>query len=148
MKLTAKARYAVTALADIAAFGASGPVSLTDIAARQVISQSFLEQLFRKLRLAGLVESARGASGGYALAKMPTEIRVSEIVSAVDEPIRTTACIPGEKIGCRGTNARCLTHHLWHDLGEHIESYLGSITLADVVGPQNIDVAPTKEAQL
>ncbi|NHK27788.1 Rrf2 family transcriptional regulator [Parvularcula flava] len=132
MKLTAKARYAVTALADIAAFGDDGPVALSDIAARQVISATFLEQLFAKLRKAGLVESRRGATGGYVLTAAPAEIRVSDIVRAVDEPIRTTACQPGEHIGCAGTTARCLTHDLWDELGRHIDVFLSSVTLADI----------------
>ena len=133
MKLTARARYAVTAMADIAAFGDGTPVALSDIAARQVISLNFLEQLFRKLREQGLVESRRGASGGYSLTGAPSEIRVADIVRAVDEPIRTTACIPGEAIGCSGTSARCLTHDLWDELGRHIEVFLGSVTLADII---------------
>lgn len=133
MKLTAKARYAVTALADIAAFGGDGPVTLGDIATRQLISVAFLEQLFAKLRKAGLVESRRGACGGYVLSAAAKDIRVSDIVRAVDEPIRTTACVPGENIGCAGTSARCLTHDLWDELGRHIEIFLASITLADVV---------------
>lgn len=132
MKLTAKARYAVTAMADIAAFGQGGPVALSDIAARQLISLSFLEQLFRKLRTRGLVASQRGAAGGYVLAAPPEAIHVCDIVLAVDEPLRTTACAPGGSVGCRGTSARCLTHDLWDELGRHIEVFLGSITLADI----------------
>ena len=133
MKLTAKARYAVTALADIAAFGDGTPVALSDIADRQAISLTYLEQLFRKLRAAGLVESHRGANGGYVLGAAPRDIRVSDVVLAVDEPIRTTACIPGQNIGCAGKSARCLTHDLWDELGRHIEVFLSSITLDDVI---------------
>lgn len=133
MKLTARARYAVTALADIAAFGEDGPVALSDIAARHVISLTFLEQLFGKLKKAGLVESRRGANGGYVLAAAPADIRVADVVLAVDEPIRTTACVPGQQVGCSGTSARCLTHDLWDELGRHIEVFLSSITLADVI---------------
>jgi Rrf2 family iron-sulfur cluster assembly transcriptional regulator len=133
MKLTAKARYAVTAMADIAAFAEGKPVALSDIARRQMISLTFLEQLFRKMRLAGLVESHRGQNGGYTLVSQPTDIRVSDIVMAVDEPIRTTACQPHAEKSCLGTSARCLTHDLWDELGRHIEVFLGSITLDDVV---------------
>lgn len=133
MKLTAKARYAVTALADIAAFGDGAPVALSDVAQRQLISLTYLEQLFRKLRAAGLVESRRGAQGGYILAAAPRDIRVSDVVLAVDEPIRTTACIPGAQVGCAGKSARCLTHDLWDELGRHIEVFLSSITLDDVI---------------
>ncbi len=148
MKLTAKARYAVTAMADIAAFGAGAPVSLAEISERQVISRSFLEQLFRQLRLADLVTSHRGATGGYQLAHGADDIKIAQIVTAVDEPLRTTACIPGQVIGCRGTTARCLTHDLWYDLGVHIEDYLGSITLADVIAKQPAADMRRKEVRL
>ncbi|MCA8895900.1 MAG: Rrf2 family transcriptional regulator, partial [Amphiplicatus sp.] len=95
MKLTTKGRYAVAALADIAANGGAEPVALPDVARRQGISAGYLEQLFAKLRRAGLVESARGVAGGYLLARAPASIRVAEIVAAVDEEIRTTGCAPG-----------------------------------------------------
>lgn len=133
MKLTTKGRYAVSALADIAATASDGPVALSDIALRQGISLSYLEQLFAKLRRAGLVESVRGVAGGYALAGAPSEIRVADIVSAVDEEIRTTACEPGSTLGCRGTSARCLTHDLWDELGRQIEIFLNAVTLEDIV---------------
>ncbi len=133
MKLTAKARYAVTAMADIAAVDGNGPVALSEIAERQMISLNFLEQVFRHLKAHNLVTSQRGAGGGYSLNLPATEIRVSDIVKAVDEPIRTTACVPGELIGCQGTSARCLTHDLWDELGRHIEVFLNSITLADII---------------
>ena len=132
MKLTARARYAVTAMADLAAVAGNDPVSLSEVSERQKISVAFLEQLFRKLKAADLVASQRGASGGYMLAQTPDNIRISDIVRAVDEPIRTTACLPGEAIGCRGTSVRCLTHDLWDELGRHVDVFLGSITLADV----------------
>ncbi len=133
MKLTAKARYAVTALADIAAFSKERPVALSEIAIRQGISLSFLEQMFRQLKKHKLVTSHRGAAGGYVLHYPPEEIRVADIVRAVDEPIRTTACIPGGDTGCQGTSARCLTHDLWDELGRHIEVFLNTITLADII---------------
>ncbi|MGV6800740.1 MAG: Rrf2 family transcriptional regulator [bacterium] len=133
MKLTAKARYAVTALADIAVFQSKGPVAVAEIAVRQNISHSFLDQLFRKLKSAGLVDAVRGASGGYHLAAAAESIRIADIVLAVDEALQTTACKPGESVGCVGTGARCLTHDLWDELGRHIEVFLGTITLADVV---------------
>lgn len=132
MKLTTKGRYAVSALADIAATASDGPVSLSDIALRQGISLSYLEQLFAKLRRAGLVESVRGVSGGYALSAPASAIRVADIVAAVDEEIRTTACEPGSAIGCRGTSARCLTHDLWDELGRQIEIFLNAVTLEDI----------------
>jgi Rrf2 family protein len=132
MKLTTKGRYAVQAMADIAAFGSAGAVSLSAIAERQGLSAAYLEQLFLKLRRAGLVDSARGAEGGYRLARGADSISVSAIVDAVDEEIRTTAC-GGAATGCRGDGARCLTHDLWEALGGHIESFLSSVTLDDIV---------------
>lgn len=138
MKLTTKGRYAVSALADIAATGAAqdsqaGPVALSDVALRQGISLSYLEQLFAKLRRAGLVESVRGVAGGYALSAPASQIRVADIVAAVDEEIRTTACAPGSAIGCQGTSARCLTHDLWDELGRQIEVFLNAVTLEDII---------------
>ncbi|WP_375200935.1 Rrf2 family transcriptional regulator [Hyphococcus sp.] len=137
MKLTTKGRYAVSALADIAATGAAtgseGPVALSDVALRQGISLSYLEQLFAKLRRAGLVDSVRGVAGGYALTAPAAEIRVADIVAAVDEEIRTTACAAGSSIGCQGTTARCLTHDLWDELGRQIEVFLNAVTLEDII---------------
>ncbi|WP_375207246.1 Rrf2 family transcriptional regulator [Hyphococcus sp.] len=138
MKLTTKGRYAVSALADIAATGSArdsdgGPVALSDVALRQGISLSYLEQLFAKLRRAGLVESVRGVAGGYALTAPASQIRVADIVAAVDEEIRTTACAPGSSIGCQGTSARCLTHDLWDELGRQIEVFLNAVTLEDII---------------
>ncbi|GJL91522.1 Rrf2 family transcriptional regulator [Hyphococcus sp.] len=134
MKLTTKGRYAVSALADIAAQGVTGgPVALSDVALRQGISLSYLEQLFAKLRRAGLVESARGVSGGYVLTAPASDIRVADIVAAVDEEIRTTACATGSAIGCQGTSARCLTHDLWDELGRQIELFLNAVTLEDIL---------------
>lgn len=133
MKLTTKGRYAVSALADIAATGGKAPVALSDIALRQGISLSYLEQLFAKLRRAGLVDSVRGVAGGYALSAAPSDIRVADIVAAVDEEIRTTACAAGSTVGCKGTSARCLTHDLWDELGRQIEVFLNAVTLEDII---------------
>ncbi len=133
MKLTTKGRYAVTAMADLAAHGGAGPIALADIALRQGISVSYLEQLFAKLRRAGLVASARGAGGGYILENAPGDTRIADIVAAVDEQIQTTACIPGASIGCQGTSARCLTHDLWDELGRQIDIFLNAVTLEDVL---------------
>lgn len=136
MKLTTKGRYAVQAMADIAAHesrAATGaPVSLPDIAIRQGISVGYLEQLFAKLRRAGLVDSARGVAGGYRLARAARAIRVSEIVGAVDEEFRTTAC-GGAAAGCKGNGARCLTHDLWDEFGRQIEIFLNAVTLEDIL---------------
>ena len=130
MKLTARARIAVTAMADIAAFGAGAPVPLRDVAERQQLSLAFLEQVFGKLRRAGLVDSRRGARGGYVLARGADEVSLAAVVAAVDETLRTTACQPGTT--CTGSSARCLTHGLWADLDGHVEAFLASRTLADV----------------
>lgn len=141
MKLTTKGRYAVAAMADIAACGAGARVSLTDVAARQGISISYLEQLFVKLRRAGLVDSARGQGGGYTLARPAGRIRVAEVVDAVDEEIRTTACAPGANRGCQGKSARCLTHDLWDELGRQIDIFLNAVTLEDVVARRVLGMA-------
>ena len=133
MKLTTKGRYAVTAMADLAAHGGAAPIALSDIAVRQGISVSYLEQLFAKLRRAGLVASARGAGGGYLLENAPGDTRIADIVAAVDEQIQTTACNPAAAVGCQGTSARCLTHDLWDELGRQIDIFLNAVTLEDVL---------------
>jgi Rrf2 family iron-sulfur cluster assembly transcriptional regulator len=133
VKLSTKGRYAVMAMVDLAAAAADKPVPLADIAERQQISLSYLEQLFAKLRRGGLVKSVRGPGGGYLLAHRPDETRISDIILAVDEPIRATRCAPGQPIGCRGNKSRCLTHDLWEELGNQIYLYLSSVTVADVV---------------
>ncbi len=133
MKLTAKGRYAVMAVADMAAQGASIRSSLTDISRRQGISLSFLEQLFGKLRRAGLVESSRGANGGYVLTTSPTEMTLDRIIFAVDEDIKAHGCTPEAKIACTGKTDKCLTHNLWGALENHIEQFLASVTVQDVV---------------
>ena len=132
MKLSTKGRYAVMALVDLASQSGGRPVALADIAERQEISLSYLEQLFAKLRLGGLVKSVRGPGGGYLLAHGADETRVSDIILAVDEPIRATRCSPGAPTGCRGNQTRCLTHDLWEELGNQIHLYLSSVSLADV----------------
>jgi Rrf2 family transcriptional regulator, iron-sulfur cluster assembly transcription factor len=132
MRLSTKGRYAVMAMVDIACHSGGGPVSLSDIAERQEISLSYLEQLFAMLRKGGLVRSVRGPGGGYLLAFDRKETRIADIMLAVDEPIRATRCMPGAPVGCRGNRTRCLTHDLWEELGNHIRLYLSSVTLADV----------------
>jgi Rrf2 family iron-sulfur cluster assembly transcriptional regulator len=132
VKLSTKGRYAVMAMVDLAQFGATGPITLADIAERQEISLSYLEQLFAKLRRGGLVRSVRGPGGGYRLAFPADEVRISDIIHAVDEPIRATRCIPGSSTGCVTKHSRCLTHDLWSELGHQIQLYLSSVTLDDV----------------
>jgi Rrf2 family iron-sulfur cluster assembly transcriptional regulator len=134
MRLSTKGRYAVMAMADLAR-RESGPeraVALAEIAARQEISLSYLEQLFARLRRKGLVKSARGPGGGYRLARTADETTIAEIVHAVDEPMRATRCATQGQ-GCMLKGERCLTHDLWEDLGHQIEHYLASVSLADVV---------------
>ena len=132
MKLGTKGRYAVMAMVDLAIHSGGKPVALAGIAERQEISLSYLEQLFAKLRRFGLVKSVRGPGGGYLLAIPADEMRICDIVLAVDEPIRATRCTPGAPEGCRSNNERCSTHDLWEALGNHIYQYLSSITVADV----------------
>src|SRR6266849_5305803 len=120
------------AMVDLARHGDGAPVSLADIAARQEISLSYLEQLFAKLRRSGLVRSVRGPGGGYLLAHGRDETRIADIIVAVDEPIHAVRCSPGAAIGCRGDRSRCLTHDLWEELSNQIRLYLNSVSLGDV----------------
>lgn len=134
MRLSTKGRYAVMAMADLARreSDASRAVALADIAARQEISLSYLEQLFARLRRKGLVKSTRGPGGGYRLARAAEATTIADIVHAVDEPLRATRCQATK--GCMMKGERCLTHDLWADLGAQIEDYLASVSLADVIG--------------
>ena len=132
MKLSTKGRYAVMAMVDLAHFSGGRPVTLADIAARQGISLSYLEQLFGKLRRANLVRSVRGPGGGYLLSRKGEDVRISDIVLAVDEPITAVRCKPGGAVGCLQDKRRCLTHDLWEELGNQIYRYLSSVTLADI----------------
>ena len=130
MKLTSKGRYAVTAVLDIALNAEKGPVSLADISERQHISLSYLEQLFAKLRRDGLVKSVRGPGGGYQLGLPSDQISVGMIISAVNENIHVTECLG--RGNCQN-GVECLTHTLWEDLSNRIESFLNEITLAELV---------------
>jgi Rrf2 family transcriptional regulator, iron-sulfur cluster assembly transcription factor len=141
VKLTTKGRYAVSAMSDLAATGRGAPVSLSDVALRQGISLSYLEQLFAKLKRSGLVDSARGAAGGYWLVNAPADIRIADIIAAVDEEIRTTACADGSALGCQGTTARCLTHDLWDELGRQIEIFLNAVSLEDILQKRVLGMA-------
>ena len=133
MKLNTKGRYAVMAMVDLALHCKDRPVALADIAERQEISLSYLEQLFALLRRQELVTSARGPGGGYRLAHRADETRIADIILAVDEPIKTTRCELGSPRGCTGRHTRCLTHDLWEELGHQIHIFLSSVTLADVM---------------
>ena len=130
MRLTSKGRYAVTAMLDLALHHDRGPVALADIAARQGISLSYLEQLFSRLRKRGLVDSTRGPGGGYRLGLAPDAIIVSDVIGAVDENVDTTLCHGKEN--CQD-DERCLTHDLWMDLSRQIQEFLGGIDLAQLV---------------
>ena len=136
MKLTTKGRYAVMAMVDLARNSDGSPMTLAEIAERQDISLSYLEQLFAKLRRGSLVRSVRGPGGGYLLARAAEAIRISDIVLAVDEPIRATRCQPGSPVSCQGVKGRCMTHDLWEELSNHIVLFLNSVSLADVVDQQ------------
>jgi Rrf2 family iron-sulfur cluster assembly transcriptional regulator len=139
MRLSTKGRYAVMAMADLAKNslaenGAGRAVSLAEIAMRQEISLSYLEQLFARLRKGGLVMSVRGPGGGYRLARAAGETVVADIVLAVDEPIRATRCVGhSSPKGCMMAGERCITHNLWEDLGDEIHRYLAGVSLEDVV---------------
>ncbi len=130
MRLTTKGRYAVTAMLDLAIHHGGGPTTLADIAQRQGISLSYLEQLFARLRRRSLVASVRGPGGGYNLARPPAEIFVAEVIGAVDESLDTTRC--GGEGNCQN-NQPCLTHDLWHDLSKRIYNYLHSISLQELM---------------
>jgi Rrf2 family iron-sulfur cluster assembly transcriptional regulator len=134
MRLSTKGRYAVMAMADLARRQTEPcrAVALAEIATRQEISLSYLEQLFARLRRKGLVQSARGPGGGYRLTRTAEETSIADIVLAVDEPLRATRCADQGK-GCMLKGERCLTHDLWEDLGHRIEDYLASVSLADVL---------------
>jgi Rrf2 family iron-sulfur cluster assembly transcriptional regulator len=138
MRLSTKGRYAVMAMADLAghvpeSHTEAKPVALAEIAERQDISLSYLEQLFAKLRRSGLVTSVRGPGGGYRLSRPSAELRIADIIVAVDEPIAATRCKTGSAKGCTKTGARCVTHDLWEELGQQIHVFLSSVSLADVV---------------
>lgn len=113
MRLTTKGRYAVMAMADLALFKDKGPISLTDISLRQNISLAYLEQIFIKLKNNNLVKSVRGAKGGYVLETSPEEIRISNIISAVNEEVKTLNCKKESKKGCNNRNTKCITHNLF-----------------------------------
>ncbi|MBI1249996.1 MAG: Rrf2 family transcriptional regulator [Alphaproteobacteria bacterium] len=142
MRLTSKGRYAVMAMADLAMEGgALRAVPLQDIAQRQQISLSYLEQLFARLRRAELVAGVRGPGGGYRLGRSPDAIPIAAIVAAVNEPIQATRCKSGGR-GCMAKGARCVTHELWDDLGRTIAAYLATVSLADVVEGRIGDAQP------
>ena len=139
MKLTSKGRYAVMAMADLASLNANHPTNLNEISLRQGISVSFLEQIFLKLKKNNLVKSSRGPSGGYLLTKSPEEIKLSSIIKAVDERVKTLGCKKESKKGCNGKSIKSITHNLWEDLETHINNFFEKNTLKDIVYRTNKD---------
>ena len=137
MKLTTKGRYAVMALADIAKFDKTNPVSLRDISLRQGISLLYLEQIFSKLKKNEIVKSVRGSNGGYILTKNPEQIKLSNIFSAVQEEIKTVNCKKESKKGCNGKSTKCITHNLWDELDLHINDFFNKKNLGDLVKGKN-----------
>ena len=133
MKLNARGRYAVMALADLANFDKENPVSLRDISLRQNISLFYLEQIFSKLKKNNIVKSIRGANGGYVLTKTPEQIKLSNIFSAVDEQVKTLQCKRESKKGCNGRLTKCITHYLWDDLEMHINDFFDRKNLGDLL---------------
>ena len=133
MKLTSKGRYAVMALADLARFDNSNPISLRDISLRQSISLNYLEQIFFKLKKNQIVKSVRGNQGGYVLNKKPNEIKLTNIFYAVDEKIKTVQCNKDSKKGCNSKVTKCITHNLWDELENHINGFFEKKSLEDLL---------------
>ena len=133
MKLTSKSRYAVMALVDLARFDNINPVSLRDISLRQNISLDYLEQIFFKLKKNQIVKSIRGNQGGYVLSKNPNEIKLTNIFHALDEKVKTVQCKKDSKKGCNGRSTKCITHNLWDELENHINSFFEQKSLKDLI---------------
>ena len=133
MKLTSKGRYAVMAMADLANVKDKKTTNLTEISLRQGIPISFLEQIFLKLKKNDLVKSSRGPAGGYTLTRSPEEIKLSSIIKAVDEKVKTVGCKKESKKGCTGKSIKCITHNLWDDLETHINNFFEKNTLKDII---------------
>ena len=132
MKLTNKGRYAVMAMADLAANANNSPISLSEISIRQNISLPYLEQIFIKLKNNKLVKSSRGANGGYTLEKPASEIKLSNIIYAVDEEVKTLNCKKNSKRGCNNKSTKCITHNLWDQLDQHINGFFEKVKLQDI----------------
>ncbi len=132
MKLSTKGRYAVMALADLAIYDRMGPVSLRDVSLRQNISLMYLEQIFLKLKKNNIVKSMRGNKGGYKLSKNSNEIKLSEILLAVNENVKTVKCIKHLKKGCTGKSVKCNTHKLWDEFDNYINSFFENKNLSDL----------------
>ena len=133
MKLTTKGRYAVMAMADLASYANEGAISLKEISLRQNISLAYLEQIFIKLKNKKLVKSTRGAAGGYILERPASEIKLSHIISAVDEEVKMLNCKKHSKKGCNNKSTKCITHNLWDELDQHIHGFFEKVKLQDLV---------------
>jgi len=133
MKLSTKGRYAMVALADLALQQEAGLTSLAEISRRQSVSLPYLEQLFVKLRRAGLVDSVRGPGGGYRLARPASEIRVSDVLGAVDETVSALHTGAGASGAMSGSRAQSMTNRLWEGLSAHVYVFLHQTRLSDVV---------------
>ncbi|MEL7104707.1 MAG: Rrf2 family transcriptional regulator [Pseudomonadota bacterium] len=133
MKLSTKGRYAMVALADLAMIADGELTSLGEIAKRQSISLPYLEQLFVKLRRGGLVESVRGPGGGYRLARGADDIRVSDVLEAVDETVSAMEAGAGASGAASGSRAQSMTNRLWEGLSAHVYVFLHQTSLSDVV---------------
>jgi Rrf2 family iron-sulfur cluster assembly transcriptional regulator len=143
MRLTTKGRYAVTAMLDLAFHSQTRPVTLTDIATRQTISLSYLEQLFARLRKGGMVKGVRGPGGGYTLSRNAHDINIADIIEAVDETVDSTKC--GGKANCQNEQP-CLTHDLWMGLSEQIRDYLKQISLGQLLERDMIGEVAKRQA--
>ena len=143
MRLTAKGRYAVTAVLDLALHQGKGPVSLASISERQKISLSYLEQLFAKLRRNEIVSSTRGPGGGYRLTNSVNEVSVSDIILAVDESCKVVDCSDND--GCHGKDYQCLTHDLWQELSDEIRLFLDGITLSEIMSAEAVNEAKLRQ---
>jgi len=140
MKLSTKGRYAMRAMLDLAMHYGEGPVLLKDVAARQELSQRYLEHLFLALKAAGLVNSVRGANGGFSLSKAPGEIRLVDVMAVSEGKLSLTECVDDPGV-CR-RSGHCATRDIWRELKQALEGVLGGVTLQDMVMRQH-----SKEAQ-
>jgi Rrf2 family protein len=145
MRASAKTRYAMEAMVDMAVQAGAGPLVLRDIARRQKISPNYLEQIFMQLRAAGLVRSVRGAGGGFVLAKSPSDIKMADVAAVFEGPIDLIGCA-----GDAGTCSRsvsCAVRQIWVEVGECMKKALDSVTLQDVADLQvsrDAGAAPTE----